>query len=334
MKNVKKIFLPFIIAISTCGFAAAQCTIDSTITSPGLYPSDTAFPCIERNVPFNEDIQFKNYSTVDGHDFFSAIPAGTSATVDSIQILQFYNLPTGITATCSDSICRYSSGENGCIALTGTTNDAGGEYPVKFKAHIWVHANIPFLGLQYYDTEVDSAQLNRVGLAYNLLINNLDAGLNVTTNGATATATSTSTGANRVTYYIAGVDTNTTGEFTFTTNGTYTVFIEAANRCGTEVDSQDVTITSAAVPEINNIGAAMALYPNPTNGKVQLTISSAVASEIYNVRIFNVQGREVFKAEYSGNVNAAIDMQTSGAGVYFLHISSKNVSKVEKLIIK
>jgi hypothetical protein len=111
------------------------------------------------------------------------------------------------------------------------------------------------------------------------------------------------------------------------------VYIEASNRCGSDIDSQAVTITGVSVPEISSNDAAISIYPNPGNGKVQLTISSATA-DTYNVKVYNTQSREVYKAEYNGNVNAAIDLQTAGAGVYFVHINSKSVSKVEKLIIK
>jgi hypothetical protein len=161
------------------------------------------------------------------------------------------------------------------------------------------------------------------------------ASLTATTNGAQATATSTSSGNPTTTVFaVLGVDTNNTGVFTFTANGDYTIYLVATNDCGSDTSSQTVTITGVSVPEINNIGASISLYPNPSNGKVQLTINSTVTSENYSVKVYNMQGREVYTAEYSGNVNAAIDMENVSAGVYFVHINSKNVSTVEKLLIK
>jgi hypothetical protein len=409
---MKKLFLSLsIIALSYAGWA--QCVPDGSITQPGLSPADSTLPCIERTVPYAQTIQFKNFTTIDGAAL--GFP-GVTITIDSIRIDSINNRPAGINYSCNNGDCVYTSGENGCINVFGTTTAAAGDYNLGFYATAWVTAFGTSLGAQ----QVDSATLAAAGLKYVLTVINqgapcpnvaafgvsitgpgqactgdnvtlttslsgphqgnvtyvwstgsnadsivvtspdtvfvtvtdsggssatdtfMIAGLNApvasftaTTNGAQATATSTSTGNPTSTVFtVLGMDTNTTGVFTFTANGDYTIYLLASNACGSDTSSQVVTITGVSVPEINNINASISLYPNPTNGKVQLTISSAVANENYSVKVYNMQGREVYSADYSGNVNAAIDMENVSAGVYFVHINSKNVSSVEKLLIK
>ena len=131
------------------------------------------------------------------------------------------------------------------------------------------------------------------------------------------------------------------GQFfhSFTANGTYYVYTVSNNGCGSDTTaSRTFRITSfhvIGVNNINNIGALVSIYPNPSNGEVNLKIFSAVTStETYSVKIYNVQGQEVYTQSFTGNINKAIDLSYLGAGVYLAHINSANLSTVQRLIIK
>ncbi|MDX2002090.1 MAG: T9SS type A sorting domain-containing protein [Chitinophagales bacterium] len=167
-----------------------------------------------------------------------------------------------------------------------------------------------------------------------------EASIDVDTNGAQVTLTNTSTNnpnANATIYQIPGVDTLIGGNIasvTFTANGTYTITMITSNSCGSDTVNTDVTITGVSVPEINKIDARVAVYPNPNNGLMTLMINAAVNTENYTVKVYSMQGQEVYKANFNGNVTATIDLGTAAAGVYFMHINSENVSTIKKLVIK
>lgn len=120
----------------------APCTIDSSITDPGFYP--TEFPCVERTVPYDTSLQIYNFSTVDAADF--GIPFPVTVTVNWVRIDSIEGLPSGITYVCSPSNCTFPGGSRGCINISGTTNDAIGEYPLTIYAT--VNADVPGLGTQ------------------------------------------------------------------------------------------------------------------------------------------------------------------------------------------
>ncbi|CAN5178207.1 hypothetical protein BH09BAC1_BH09BAC1_25620 [soil metagenome] len=122
--------------------ASAQCTPDPNLTTPGFYPSTDSLPCVERSVPYNTVIQFKNYSTVDAADF--GAPFSVIVTVNYIQIDSISGFPAGITYTCTPSNCRFPGGSNGCIEISGTTTAATGNYDLLIYATI--NADVPGFG--------------------------------------------------------------------------------------------------------------------------------------------------------------------------------------------
>lgn len=132
------------------------------------------------------------------------------------------------------------------------------------------------------------------------------------------------------------VSVDGTGTFTTTVGGTYTVTQTANNGCGSDTYSDTFHIESAVgLHEINNINAQVALYPNPATDFVTLNVRSVASpNENYTLKIFNLQGQEVYTEQFVGSVNKQLNLSQLSNGVYLVHINSTNVSTVQKLILQ
>ena len=82
-----------------------------------------------------------------------------------------------------------------------------------------------------------------------------------------------------------------------------------ANACG----NSDAGIIEYLSPSIN-------LYPNPTNGKLEITSLFSLNEEI---KLIDNQGREVYKIEMNTS-HLCIDLSFLTAGMYFLHVGHFN----------
>lgn len=111
--------------IFALGLLQAQvCVPNTTITSPGLYPingySNGFDTVIMANasvgILYDEIVQLKvpSDTVIDTAGFI--LPA----VIDSLQILNVLNLPTGFTYNCDKPDCDYLGGDNGCLRFQGT----------------------------------------------------------------------------------------------------------------------------------------------------------------------------------------------------------------------
>jgi len=107
----------------------SPCIPDTVTRAPGVYPSPDSIPCVERGMPFDFTMQTQNYSSL-----FGVVTLNWTR-IDSIE-----NLPCGIT-WASDKP-QYSSGEKGCIRVSGISREVVGHYPLK----IYMTFNISALG--------------------------------------------------------------------------------------------------------------------------------------------------------------------------------------------
>ncbi len=77
------------------------------------------------------------------------------------------------------------------------------------------------------------------------------------------------------------------------------------------------------------------IYPNPGDGKFQLTIANWQLS-IEKIIVYNVLGEIIFSLSYSGSpIPPIIDLSNYPKGVYFLKVSDgENIFKTEKIIVE
>lgn len=162
LKITSLLFVSLLFSLSS--FAQPVCTPDTSLTEVGFSPTDSLLPCIERGVYYEQVIQFKNADTLDGA--LVGFP-GVFFPIESIQIINISNVPSGLSYQCSDPSCTVLGGESACLLVTGTTTDPAGDY------NLGVTANVTIGGFAF---PVDSATLASAGLGYKLTV--IDSGAN------------------------------------------------------------------------------------------------------------------------------------------------------------
>ena len=88
-------------------------------------------------------------------------------------------------------------------------------------------------------------------------------------------------------------------------------------------------IVSAANCVTEN-GAALLVYPNPTNGKLSLSFNSE-ADQVTSIEVFNILGEKV---DGSMGFQSGFDLTAKPSGIYFVHIYMLSEIIVRKIVIE
>ena len=116
-------------------------------------------------------------------------------------------------------------------------------------------------------------------------------------------------------------------------NGDYTVTYTDANGC-TSISNVS-TVIDVSVNDISGI-TGMELFPNPTNGILNVNLNSNESLSI-SISIIDLQGREVYSMNnlnVNGELNQQIDLTHLSNGVYSLLIRDEKGVSSAKLIIE
>jgi hypothetical protein len=102
-----------------------------------------------------------------------------------------------------------------------------------------------------------------------------------------------------------------------------------------ECSMVSVPVTVEDCSSINENILSLEVYPNPSTGKVSLSMNLKQAS-VVNVELVNIIGEVIFAETLGKNkeLNKTFDWSDLSAGIYTIQISSNGQSKVEKIIIK
>jgi hypothetical protein len=129
-KPMKKLFTFFILTAAVSVQVFSQCTPDTSITDPGIYP-DSATGLADGYVgqPYTEVIQVRTppdtLVIIGGNPF--------TVQIDTITLINVIGLPPGINyPVCNPPGCAFPgwpNGTNGCGLLSGTPT-AAGVYPL------------------------------------------------------------------------------------------------------------------------------------------------------------------------------------------------------------
>jgi len=101
-----------------------------------------------------------------------------------------------------------------------------------------------------------------------------------------------------------------------------------------EIESETLTIIQPANPELTGVGqlseASVGLFPNPTNGLVQITVDAALIGSTYSV--YDLAGREVSTGTIF-DTQSQMSIEAYPSGVYTFSLRSESET-IRKRIIK
>ncbi len=107
------------------------CLIDTTITTPGIYPNN--LPNGTQGLPYSTDVTFVMFTDTSGY------------TVNYFKILSVSGLPFGLTWECNNSSnnCQYNPAINirGCVRICGTPMQTG-----SFTMNVYILMNLQTVG--------------------------------------------------------------------------------------------------------------------------------------------------------------------------------------------
>ncbi len=90
--------------------------------------------------------------------------------------------------------------------------------------------------------------------------------------------------------------------------------------------------TFTSVPENNSQKADCYIFPNPSNGKFQLTVSGLSFENKSTVEIYNIQGEIIYHSTIT-NSNSEIDLSKEAKGIYFVKILDGKTILTKKIVM-
>ncbi len=78
------------------------------------------------------------------------------------------------------------------------------------------------------------------------------------------------------------------------------------------------------------------ITPNPANDQLTITMDNTWSNGNVTIRMMDAQGKAVFRKEsqMKGEFSETINVSSLPSGLYFVHVSNTNQSKIEKIVIK
>lgn len=246
-----------------CGGVSAE--LPNTSATEVLTPASAALPCATQGVPYNETITFKVPRDI-------TFPE--SVTVDSLEWISISNLPCGLCWTVDRATKLYAHDEFGVITISGTPNDAVGQYDLL----ILVKAKLD--GISTWESTQD-ASLANIGLS-----------VRVQANGGSCAAYSSNPGRNaacvtainevnndikKVTIAPNPMNSSATVSFVSEKTGSYTLSVmDVLGKTVSVKTIKAIAGNNTAVIERNNVPQGV-YFVNITDGKSTATQKVVIA---------------------------------------------------------
>lgn len=90
----------------------------------------------------------------------------------------------------------------------------------------------------------------------------------------------------------------------------------------------DISVVNGVASTNDNTLAKLAVYPNPANDVVNVTVDAAIS----NVVVADLNGRTVKNAKFNGVSEASVNISDLSAGVYMMTVSSDKGSITKKIV--
>jgi len=128
---------------------------------------------------------------------------------------------------------------------------------------------------------------------------------------------------------IAGA---TSYKYVMTANGVYRVTgIVGSTGCSSQ--SGAYPESAVGIDEVS-LTSDVKVYPNPTQGHLQVVFNTPAAGE-YTISVTNVLGQSIYSntLHIAGEYTQSIDLSSYTKGVYFLSVTGKNSKGVQKILL-
>jgi parallel beta-helix repeat protein len=119
----------------------------------------------------------------------------------------------------------------------------------------------------------------------------------------------------------------------YSSASTYSVSLTVTNACGSATFGPTlVNVINSGIEE--NASMQVSLFPNPTNGTFNVTLSDVNGSETV-INVIDVTGKSILVKNIAAGVNqATLDATTFASGIYSVKISNGEFTKVIRLVRK
>ncbi|MCF8363107.1 MAG: T9SS type A sorting domain-containing protein, partial [Prolixibacteraceae bacterium] len=128
----------------------------------------------------------------------------------------------------------------------------------------------------------------------------------------------------------AAQPTFTAPEVTEDTEYTFTLTVNDGNDDSGPDDVIVTVLNPTDVSTFKTDNPGFKIYPNPTTGKVTISLNGMKKAEI---NIFNLYGQLVFKEKINSPKEQLFDLSNQASGLYFVHLNSSNGNQIKKLTI-
>ncbi|MCW3104857.1 MAG: hypothetical protein JWO09_3297 [Bacteroidetes bacterium] len=131
-------------------------------------------------------------------------------------------------------------------------------------------------------------------------------------------------------YSGTGITNATAGTFdpSVAGSGTFTITYTTAGICPSTA-TNTITVSVCMGVEGHDAAATVNVYPNPSNGMVNVDLGRNAKSTI---TVYNVIGAEVLAKEFNAQI-ASVDMSGFEAGVYFVKVTTDNGQVTKQITI-
>ncbi|MCX6232658.1 MAG: T9SS type A sorting domain-containing protein, partial [Bacteroidetes bacterium] len=103
---------------------------------------------------------------------------------------------------------------------------------------------------------------------------------------------------------------------------------------GTVSATYPIYVSTVGINEISNTINCQ-IYPNPTSGLITVAINGSNSS--LNLQLYDIVGKLIYEEKLllkNQSITKNLDLSAYPKGIYFIKLSNKNTSKVERLILE
>ncbi len=122
-------FTSILLIAQPCGTNGPSVCTPTGGPAGGGFDDPNSIPCVEMGVAYDYSIQFSMFSTFSFQGQHN---------VDSIEFVSLNNLPCGLCWAVNKVNKRYAANEDGCLRISGLSNDNAGQYQLALGFNAWI----------------------------------------------------------------------------------------------------------------------------------------------------------------------------------------------------